>query len=44
MFNDPNEALEQWYCLFNNVLGKHMPQSRHVELKFNTDLNGFLLQ
>ena len=41
MFNDPIEALEQWYCLFNNVLGKHMP---HVELKFNTDLNGFLLQ
>ena len=25
MFNDPNEALEQWYCLFNNVLDIHMP-------------------
>ena len=25
MFNDPNEALEQWYCLFNNVLDIHVP-------------------
>ena len=25
MFNDPNEALEQWYHLFNNELDMHMP-------------------
>ena len=33
-FNDPNEALEQWYCLCNNVLGKHMPfKTRRVKIK-----------
>lgn len=25
IFNVPNEALEQCYCLFNNILDKHMP-------------------
>ena len=34
MFNDPNEALEQWYCLFNNVLGKNMPfKTRRVKIQ-----------
>ena len=34
MFDDPNEALEQWYCLFNNVLGIHMPfKTRRVKIQ-----------
>ena len=34
MFNDPNEALEQWYCLFNNVLDIHMPfKTRRVKIQ-----------
>ena len=33
MFNDPNEALEQWYCLFNNVLDIHMAfKTRRVKI------------
>ena len=42
MFNDPSEALEQWYCLFNNVL-IYTCLLKHVESKFNTNQNGFLL-
>ena len=34
MFNDPNKALGQWYCLFNNVLGMHMPfKTRRVKIQ-----------
>ena len=34
MFNDPNEALEQWYCLFYNVLDIHMPfKTRRVKIQ-----------
>ena len=34
MFNDPNEALEQWYCLFNSVLDIHMPfKTRRVKIQ-----------
>ena len=34
MFNDPNEALEQWYCLLNNVLGIHLPfKTRRVKIQ-----------
>ena len=41
--NDPNEALEQWYWLFNNVIDIHCLLI-HVESKFDTSQNGFLLQ
>ena len=34
MFNNPNEALEQWYCSFNNVLDIHMPfKTRRVNIQ-----------
>ena len=32
MFNDPSEAIEQWYLLFNDVLDTHAPvKSRRVK-------------
>ena len=32
MFNDPSEAIEQWYLLFNDVLNTHAPvKSRRVK-------------
>ena len=34
MFNDPSEALEQWYCLFNNVIDIHMPfNTRRIKIQ-----------
>ena len=34
MFNDRNEALEQWYCLFYNVLDIHMHfKTRRVKIQ-----------
>ena len=34
MFNDPNKALGQWYCLFNNVLDMHMPlKTRRIKIQ-----------
>ena len=38
MFNDPNKALEQWYCLFNNVLDIHMPfKTRRVKIQHQAE-------
>ena len=32
VFNDPSEAIEQWYLLFNDVLDTHAPvKSRRVK-------------
>ena len=34
MCNEPNEAIEQWYCLFNNVLDIQMPfKARRVKIQ-----------
>ena len=42
MFNDPNEALEQWYCLFNNVLDIHMPfKTRRVKIQHQPETEWF---
>ena len=33
-FDNPNEAFEQWYCSFNNVLEIHMPfKTRRVKIQ-----------
>ena len=43
MINNPIEALEQWYCSFNNALDMHMPfKTRRVKIQHQ--LYGFLLQ
>lgn len=35
-FDNPNEAFEQWYCSFNNVLEIHMPfKTRRVLFSYN---------
>ena len=33
MFSDPNDALEQWYALFNSILDTHVPfKKRRVKI------------
>lgn len=38
MFTDPNDTLEQWYCLFNNVLNLHAPfKKRRVKRQYTPE-------